>query len=292
MKKKIFLIIMLVAGMVTGAAAQKSEFPLPEIPGMLTIPADRANYLALHYWDRFDFGNDALVGNADVTEQGFSNFLSIMPHVSKQGEAFAVLFDRAGQNRKMLEHFIDLCEKYLYDMDSPLYDEELYIVALNKLLVSPRVPEDEKERLRYKLGTSLKNRKGAVATNFTYMKKNGANGTLHTLQGDYILLYFNDPECDGCMAMKREIAASAKINSLLDSGRLKLLSVCVEGKNEAWMKQKLPATWIDACDEAMRITDRELYDLPSLPVMYLLDRRHRVVLKNTNPRKIEEFFND
>lgn len=285
--KKILLTITMFFAIASGALAQ---FPMPEIPSMLTDRTDRANYLAVHYWDKFDFKNNALIGNADITEQGFSNFLSIMPYVTKQNSAFARLFEQAGSNPKMLEHFIDLCEKYLYDMDSPLYDEEIYIIALKQLLASPKVSADEKEHLRYMLGSSMKNRKGNIATNFSYVHKNGSHGSLHTFNGEYILVYFNDPTCDACKKMKTIMASSQIINNWLDSGRLKLLAVTVEGKKDDWKAQKLPTSWVDVFDERSAITNRELYDLPSLPVLILLDRNHRVVQKNTNPSRLEEYF--
>ena len=54
-------------------------FPLPDVPGTLKAPEVRANYLALHYWDRLDFNDNSLIENRDMMEQGFSNFISIMP---------------------------------------------------------------------------------------------------------------------------------------------------------------------------------------------------------------------
>ncbi|MBE6311121.1 MAG: DUF5106 domain-containing protein [Bacteroidales bacterium] len=270
--------------------AQEKKFALPSVPGMLTEPTDRANYLAVHYWENFNFGDKKLIGNADVTEQGFSNFLSIMPYVTKKDEAFAKMYDGASVNSEMLVYFIDLTSKYLYEAESPLYDEELYIVALNQLLVSPNVPTEEKERLRYALATSMKNRVGHKAANFSYVMKGGKRGTLYTVKSDYILIYFNDPSCDGCKKMKEEMISSPAINKAIDDGVLKVLSVCVEGVKEQWQVQTLPIEWIDACDESMTITNRELYDLPSLPVLYLLDRSYRVVQKNTDIKKLEVFL--
>ena len=283
-----FLLLLMVVGACVAGVAQ--GVTLPSVPALLTEPAERADYLALHYWDHFDFKNEKMIGNADVTEQGFSNFLSIMPYVSKKNEAFAKLYDAAGENKDMLVCFMDLTAKYLYEMDSPLYDEELYIIALNQLLASSKVPEEEKERLRYALSVSMKNRVGNKATNFSFIRKDGKRGTLYTVNGDYILLYFNDPNCDGCRIMKEELSSSPVIEKAVEENKLKVLSVCVEGTKEQWQAQNLPLKWIDACDERKVITDRELYDLPSLPVMYLLDRSWRVVQKNTNIRNIEEFL--
>lgn len=286
--KKLVLCISFIIMVCISVKAQIKEFPLPKVPSMLTTPQSRADYLAAHYWDNYDFKNSALIDNTDVTEQGFSNFLSIMPYVTVKDEAFATLFSKAAVNRKMLEHFMKLSEKYLYEIDSPLYDEELYIVALNKLIKLSEVPTEKKERLKFQHEMVMKNRVGHKAANFTYTLKNGHRGTLHTLSADYILIYFNDPTCDACNIMKNKLAVSPVINHMIDNGKLKLLAVCVENKPAEWKTHRLPTNWIDSRDATMSITDKELYHLPELPVMYLLDRNHNIILKNANFKKLEE----
>ncbi len=44
-------------GLTSFAQAQRTteEFRLPEVPVFLTDPAERAAYLAVHYWDYFNF---------------------------------------------------------------------------------------------------------------------------------------------------------------------------------------------------------------------------------------------
>ena len=78
--KRVFSIIFLLIPFFLFA---QNGFPLPDVPQSLKGPELRANYLALHYWDRYDFGNDALIGNKEISEQGFSNFISIMPFFRK-----------------------------------------------------------------------------------------------------------------------------------------------------------------------------------------------------------------
>lgn len=166
-------------------------------------------------------------------------------------------------------------------------DDKQYINLLNQLLESPQVPVEEKERIRFQLASALKNKVGAKASDFTFEMKDKTTNTLYNISSDYIILYFNDPSCSDCLAVKQQLATSGKINDLIDEGRLVILSVCVEGRTEDWENQILPANWIDSCDELLRITDREVYDLPTLPVLYLLNKNHSVLLKNTTVEKIE-----
>ena len=77
---------------------------------------------------------------------------------------------------------------------------------------------------------------------------------------------------------------------LVDSGRLKVLSVCVEGKTDAWKNGLTPKGWIDACDEGLVIYEDLLYEIPGLPVLLLLDNEHRVLMKNVYPCMVETFL--
>ena len=44
---------------------------------------ERANYLALHYWDNLDMSKQAMVEN-EATKQAFADFISILPHTDKE----------------------------------------------------------------------------------------------------------------------------------------------------------------------------------------------------------------
>jgi hypothetical protein len=76
----------------------------------------------------------------------------------------------------------------------------------------------------------------------------------------------------------------------MDNGRLKVLSVCVEGKTAGWKNLPAPAGWIDGCDTDRRLIEEDLYDLRNLPAVYLLDVNKRVLLKNATIQRLEHFL--
>ncbi len=142
-------------------------------------------------------------------------------------------------------------------------------------------------RADYLVEMENKNRVGNVATDFNFLLKEGELSTLHTLKASYILVYFNDPDCDDCKLLKDNIINSKVLTKVIEDDKLKVLSVSVFGKTEEWEKQILPEKWLDACDENMSIIDDELYYLPKLPILYLMNCNHNVILKNTNIKDIE-----
>ena len=271
------------------AQQQKTkEFRLPDVPVTLTAPEDRAAYLSLHYWDHFDFADTSLISRPEITEQVFVDFISILPHTPKAQEAVDTLFRRALADREMLYHFISLGDKYLYEPNSPMHDEELHILFLRALVNHPGLEETDRIRPRHLLEMALKNRPGDVATDFTVVCRDGRSRRLSDIKAGYVLVYFNDPDCENCHRVKELLTLSPVVNDLLESGRLKLLSVCVEGKTPAWEKAEFPAGWIDGYDAGQRLTREQVYDLKAMPTLYLLDAEKRVILKDASFEQVEE----
>lgn len=278
------------------AQAQKNDvgkaFSLPDVPASLTSPEDRAAYLSLHYWDNFDFADTTLIARPEITEQAFVDFISILPYTTKAQTAVDSLFSRASGREEMLWHFISLADKYLYEPNSPMHNEDLHILVLRALVDNPRLEEIDKERPRHLLELALKNRPGDVAADFTVVCRDGKRRQLSGIKAECLLLYFNDPDCEDCRRVKEQLAESATVSSLLKAGRLGLLSVCVEGKSSAWVNAAFPELWIDSYDEGQRLTIDDVYDLKAMPTLYLLDAGKRVILKDATPGQIEKWLKE
>jgi hypothetical protein len=134
----------------------------------------------------------------------------------------------------------------------------------------------------------LKNRVNQVAADFSFVQRNGSRMSLQDVKADYILLYLNDPECSACQQTKEALMKSRVLARWKDSGRMKILSVCTEGKTEGWKNIPAPQGWIDGCDDQTRLLQEDLYDLRNLPAIYLLDRNKRIVMKNATVHRVEQ----
>ena len=267
-------------------------FPLPSVPDSLVTAESRANYLALHYWDNIDFNDSTIIGNEDISEQGFSNFISIMPYVTQKEVAFAEFISKISLKPDVQDYFMAVAKKYLAESQSPVFNEELYITMLQSLLSSDMLDSARRAKYSVILDTEMKNRVGEVATDFEFMLRDGERGRLSEINAKYILVFFSDPDCDRCNLVKAQIDASAVVRIKLLLGDLALLSVCVEGDTDAWKRIKTPDEWIDACDEKCAIYDQELYDIPGLPSFYLLDSSHRVILRDVHFQLVENFLDN
>ena len=286
----ILLVVFALSAVVNSLGSE--VFPLPSVPDSLVSTESRANYLALHYWDNVDFCDPTIIGNEDISEQGFSNFISIMPYVTQKEVAFAEFVSKISVKADVQDYFMAVAKKYLAESQSPVFNEELYILMLQSLLSSDMLDSARRAKYSVILGTEMKNRVGEVATDFEFMLRDGERGRLSEIDAKYILVFFSDPDCDRCNLVKAQIDASAVVRIKLLLGDLALLSVCVEGDTDAWKRIKTPDEWIDACDEKCAIYDQELYDIPGLPSFYLLDSSHRVILRDVHFQLVENFLDN
>lgn len=268
------------------APAKPTTFVFPEIPDLMTEPDQRLAYLVRHFWDEFDFADSTSLTNPDVGEQGFANFIALLPQAlpGDAGAALDSLVKRAAPHPAALTFLLTNAEKYLYDPNSPYVNEELYATLVRPLLALPSVGYADKSRLTFRLDLIAKNRPGTPATDFPFLLyPREEPSSLHATPGREMLLVFYDPECEHCQATLQALVASEELAARIKDG-LRVLAVYTEGNQEVWRETAplLPHTWTVATDTACAVKDTPLYDLKAMPSLYLLDADKKVVLKDTS----------
>lgn len=272
----------------------QSSFPYPTLPAELRTPQERGTYLLVHYWDRFDFGDTALVRRPDITEQGFANFIDLLPRIdsvaTEQGvEAFVERAFGTSVPPAVRSHFALLADHYLYDPNSPLRSDPLYILFLSRMQHLPTFTAAERERFAYRLRLLAKNQPGTVAADFAYIDRQGHKATLHHTPAELLLLYFHDPDCADCHALTARLRADSLLQA---STGLRVLAVYPDADTPHWRDhpQPFPSTWMDAYSPSGEVADRQLYFLRATPSLYLLDRDKRVILKDTTPQALDDYL--
>ena len=271
-----------------------SELPLPEVPPTLTVPSERAAYILSHFWDALDFRDTLRSRDARFMEQNVVNWLSLFPHADL--EVLPPCIDgclrEATKDKGAFRLFDNIVDRYLNDPNSPMRNEDYYMLYLEGVLRLPGLAEEERLRPAYQLETARKNRPGTVATDFGYLDRDGKRGRLHTtLPGRPLLLLFYDPACGHCSEILRSLYDSPVLSRLVADQALSVLAVYTEGDRDLWERTKasLPAEWTVTMDTE-RIVERDLYSLPAMPVIYLLDADKTVLLKDPSPAALENYL--
>lgn len=274
----------------------QNKFVLPEIPVMIISTNQKAEFLVSRYWDNLQI--DSLASSLNYgeyeMEQAWVDYCSLLNSVSIGFAQPAIkgAFSRFSRNKMMFKFFVELADKYLYDPNSPLRNEELYIPVLEVMLNSSLLSDNEKIAPKARFDLAQKNRLGSKATNFVYTLKSGKQGTLYAIPTDFTILFINNPGCHACEITINELKSSELIANLLGEGKLAILALYTDEDLSEWSRHlsDFPQEWINGYDKKQIINKKQLYDLKAIPTLYLLDKNKKVLLKDTPFTVIEEYF--
>ena len=285
-------IAVLLAGFLTwlGATAQTpEELPLPQIPEEITDRAERISFATDHYWDALDFNDIRRSADEDFMGQNFANFalfLSYQPDSVGVARAAEIFFDKASVNADAFDTARKTARQYLAYQDSPMHNDETWLTFLDVLSGSPSLSEQDRARYEYEHEMALKNRIGRQAADFEYELPDGRITTLLSTPSGSESLYiiFYNPDCESCHEAIAKMRNSDELNASIAEGKTAVLAIDAEEDRDEWKATlgDMPSNWIVGFNTD-GLVDRDLYALPAMPTIYLLDSSYRVIGKDLQP---------
>lgn len=304
------LLLLSCGGRKTNAPAEpvKRAFPEVSIPAMFSDGQDRLDYMVNHIWDRFTdtsavYYCDSVTVNGVVlneVESQMGMFTTLLQNVSMPTAKGAVTrffgkveeFGRRYPESNMFPRMSELLNKYLYDPNSPLRNEDLYGVYAALLAQSDLVGEDYKPKYLYDAEMCSRNPVGSVATDFPFTDIHGKVLTLHGIKADYTLLIFGNPGCSACQELMEEMRRIPQATTAIVQGRLKVVDIFIDPEIDDWKDQagSFPRNWICGYDHRLAIVNDRLYNVRGIPSMYLLDKDKKILLKDAPQENVLAFL--
>ena len=189
--------------------------------------------------------------------------------------------DALSQDPKTYRQMMDLAERRFSDAADLIHNEGLYMTVLKHASENFVLSGAEREKQRLLLEGAKKNMEGSEAIDFDYVTPK--DKTVHHLKdhkADYILIYFNNPDCSSCEAVKERLANNELINQMVNDKSLVVLAIYPYNDKKLWSNTRYPSMMINGWNQSQQIEYAELYDLPTLPCFYLLDKNYTVLMKN------------
>lgn len=285
------------------------KFPAVEVPVMYADDqAEAFVYLSEHFWDDFtdtsrhypcDSSLVSGVKKGDV-EQEFANFTAVLQAVDyrQARKAMARLFDRASAceradtSSNIFETVTEFAERYLYDPNSPLRDEDLYGVYAARMAGYDGISETEREAYAYDAQMCSLNEVGSRAANFVFSDASGRMHSLYGIDAEYTLLFFSNPGCNACEEIIRVLTDALAVDSLIESGRLAVVNVYIDEDIAAWYDYMFlyPSAWYNGYDPNGIIRNDILYNVRAIPSLYVLDRDKTVLMKDAPDQRVFTFL--
>ena len=302
--------VLIVAGCGLRKAEQFQALPFPDVlpPAMMEDPQDRAEYMAQNMWNSLTdpsrtYPCDSLlvsgVRRADV-EQKFANWTQVLGMSSRPVAEKSVsrLYDRAlacekkDTSSNVFETFASLVDKYLFDPNSPLRDEDLYGAYASRLAAYEGYTEVQKEKYARDARLCALNKVGTKAADFRFADRRGKIRTLYGVEAPYTLLFFSNPGCEACMSIINVLKEDPQISGMISSGRLKVLNIYIDEDLDAWRSYMpvYPDEWYNGFDPDFVIRNETLYNVRAIPSLYLLDSDKTVLLKDAPENRMFEYL--
>ena len=254
------------------------------IPSSIADPEQRRQYMCEHYWDKVNLADSTFFAEIDTMQmlQAFMQWVGQYMNPN-DGSAVEKFMLKAAKYPHSLRYFSMLAEKVLYEPNSPLRSDELYIPVLQAQVDSEWLDQYEKLSPQYNLNLALQNRIGRPANDFRYTLESGRTGSLYGIKAKYTLIFFNNPGCTMCKTIRDAICESQLLTELIQSGQMKVLALYPDELLDEWhaYKEHIPSKWINSYDKGTVIRNKNLYDLKAIPALYLLDAEKRVIVKDS-----------
>lgn len=280
------------------AAFVAQPFPEVQVPAMISNQEDLLIYLSNNYWQGItdpsrDFPSDSLYVSGvpyGEVEQKFADWTAILSSVNlaQTQESVEILYDRAlacekkNPSSNVLETFVHLFDKYFYDPNSPVRNEEFYLYFISKYADYDRLSDEEREKYNIQIRLCSLNRLGTPAADFRFSDKMGRISNLYDIDAPYTLLFFSNPGCDACMNIINVLSGEPAISSMISSGKLAVVNMYIDEDIQDWRSYMpiYPDEWYNCFDPDFVLRQNELYNIRAIPSLYLLDKDKKVLLKD------------
>ncbi len=292
------------------AAFQPHAFPpMPEAPAVITDPQKKAEYVVSNYWNDFlgqTYPCDSNVVNgvlADDVEQAFGTYVTFLERtctIDFGRKAMAGFFDKvekfqaADTSSNVFGFFEKMVPKYLYDPNSPVRNEDLYLPYVSHLAVSEYTDPDSKPAYSFEARMCSLNMIGSPAADFTFTDLAGKRHTLYGVKAETTLLFFTNPGCHACKEIIESLTSDEKITALVASGRLAVVNVYIDDELDKWREYATayPKDWYNGYDQSYIIRSDVTYNVRAIPSLYVLDSEKKVILKDAPVENVLSYLDN
>jgi thiol-disulfide isomerase/thioredoxin len=278
------------------------DIDIPDAPvdenGEIIDPDFQYHYFKEHYWDYLDFSEGGLL-RTPIYQNKINYFLEKM--VVPLPDSLMVEAERiinkayvAGDSlvyRFTLSHLL----RYFETSKVMGYDAVFVDIAENWYLngKAPWADEEFLEKLRERVIKISPNLIGNISPNLMRMQTlDGKYISLHQVKADYTVLVFWEPDCGHCR--KVVPALHQELQDTLKDLNVKVYACYTQYDKEEWegfieKNEIYDDNWYSVWDGPMPHSNfRNLYDIYSTPVVYLLAEDKRIVAKRINVEDIKK----
>ena len=297
--KKLFLLALIVACMPWNSVnAQESNevqapatlFAYPVAPDTIKTFENRVNYIVDNFWGNYDLSKP--IADLNAFNGAFRDYLGFLRYCHRTVAISSVrdfLF-KAQTNKANFEKIAMLAEMGLYNVGAEYWSDEIYTEFLKSVIGNKQLKQDVRKYYAKQMERINRTQLGASLAGVTYTDADGKKVSIADIEADMVMIFITlDSDADQSFQRVR-LSTDVAINSILDSGKVKLLCLSPEKYSKEWAHNAkgYAQNWlVGACPELSVEGD---YDVRYTPSFIILDKDKNIIQKNVDLEAIKATF--
>jgi len=251
-------------------------------------------YIAQRHFENFVWADDRLL-KTPIPNNKYKYFAQVILQLDPEVVTPIVIeqLDKSKISIPQYYAFFDYLELFFGSLTSPYRDEYLYIEMLKNALTFPQLEEARRTRYEYELGMINKNLKGSILPNFPLLMKTGDTTSLYDIQAEYLILYFQNPDCPSCIELRNKMESMDHLKRALKSQKVKIVTIFFEEDERIWrnyLNSSANPSYLHAWNYNLQIVKENMFDTRTIPMLILVDKDKRVIKKDMMSNEIEQFM--
>lgn len=251
-------------------------------------------YIAQRHFENFVWADDRLL-NTPIPHNKFKYFAQVILQLEPE-VVTPIVIDYLSKSKASITQyyaFFDYLELFFGSLTSPYRDEYLYIEMLKNALTFPQLDESRRVRYEYELGMINKNLKGSILPNFPLLMKTGDTTSLYAIQADYLILYFQNPDCPSCIELRNKMESMDHLKRAITNQKVKIVTIFFEEDEKIWrnyLRTSANPSYLHAWNYNLQIVNEKMFDTRTIPMLILVDKDKRVIKKDLVSNEIEQYI--
>ena len=270
------------------------DVEIPEFEGTEEdVQKKRFLYYRNHYFDRVDMEDERLIRSPFLFQKidYYMNSLNapIPDSITRALDYILTRVESAEETFKFcLVHYLNqYAQSKIVGMDG------VYVHLVENYYLKGKAEWVDEETMA-KLEKNAKTLKpilvGKIAPDIELQKEDGSQLRLHELESEYTVLFFWAPDCGHCEKATPKLIEF--YNSYKDKG-VEVLAICSKVGDKVdtcWKhaREKGMDIWLNAADPVLKSRYKQLYDVKSTPMIYVLDSKKEIISKRIGAEQLGE----
>jgi thiol-disulfide isomerase/thioredoxin len=272
------------------------DIDMPESPrntdGSLVDSNFEYNYYLNHYWDNMDFSEAALLYTPVFHPKLKTYFDEVVPPSIDSIIKYAdLLIEKAKDNPELFQHIV----RYItdkYERSKYVAHDAIFVHIVQKYYAQGLCPWTDEAVLERMLTHAKKLSNILIGRKAPELYMADTNDIFHSnyeFNCKYTIMWFWDLDCGHCKSMTPKLIEF--YNRAKDSLDFDVYAVCNADKEklkQAIIERQLP--WLNVGGNKANMDYRIVYEVTSTPVLFVLDREKKIIVKKIGIDELEPFL--